>query len=95
MSNAKFEVNDILIKSVGYSMVLYEFYQVTRKTDKSIWVRPLRSTHVLGEDGSYDAFRPFVECKFNDFAGPEERKGMNSYIGTLWDGKPAQEDHLD
>ncbi|MCC9261543.1 MAG: hypothetical protein K8V75_04090 [Methanobrevibacter woesei] len=90
--NTQFKPGDIIERCYGYSMVLYTFYKVIRVTDKSIMLQEYESkVHPDTTDG----FRPLVEPDFSKPKGKIIRKGLKTYIGNLWDGKPCQEDHMD
>ena len=85
-------VGDIIVKSVGYSMVLYDFYVVTNITEKSIFLQKVKKTY---HAATTDGFRPLVVPVPEMPIGRVERKALTSYYGSIWDGQPCQEDHLD
>lgn len=90
--NTKFKSGDIIERCYGYSMVLYAFYKVVRVSDKSIF---LQEYEKMIHPDTNDGFRPYVVPDFTKPIGKVVRKGLRTYIGNLWNGKPRQEDHLD
>jgi len=87
-----YNVDDVIAKCYGYSMVLYSFYKVVRVTDKSIFLQEYDSKF---HPSTRDCFRPLVVPDFDRPKGKIIRKKIGSYLGSVWDGKPCQEDHLD
>lgn len=91
MFERNYEVGAVYVYNYGYSMILYKFYRIERMTDKSIFIQEFNTEVVRAED----CFRPYVMPDFNRPKGKLVRKSITSYIGSLWDGTPRQEDHLD
>lgn len=85
-------VGDIIAKSKGYSMVLYDFYVVTNITEKTIFLQKVKK---INHPATTDGFRPLVVPVPEMPIGRVERRALTSYYGDIWDGKPCQEDHLD
>jgi hypothetical protein len=74
-----FKVGDILTGSWGYDQTNQEFFQVTRKTKKSVWVREIGARHE-GTSGQQDALLPDKDA----FRGEEQRKVPQTYDGGSW-----------
>ena len=45
------KVNDILVRKFGYSMILYEFYKVVARKNKTVKLLPLKD-RVVSTEGS-------------------------------------------
>lgn len=90
MSNENIEIGQIYAECWGYSMTLYKFYRVVRKSESFVWLQQLETTV---HESTTDPFRPLVVP--GDPVAKPIRKSVNRYFGSLWDGKPRQEDHMD
>lgn len=91
-NNFDLKPGDIIAKCWGYSMVLYTFYKVVRISNKFVFLQELEKKV---DPSTEDGFRPLVVPDLLNPVGKVIRKGMTTYIGNVWDGKPCQEDHLD
>lgn len=56
------KIGDILVGHYGYSMEIYDFYLVTKKTAKTITLQQLEKKQIGG-----DGFRPIVAPKIEVF----------------------------
>lgn len=86
---------DVFVSSWGYEQTNVDYYEVTRTTDKSIWVRPIRSTVVttLGSMSGTVAPVPgdYIGAEFRR-RRPERGNGfsVNSFaLARPWDGQPS------
>lgn len=72
------KIGDILVCSWGYSMILYDFYQVVGKTAKSVQIRALKKTEKAGKG----FLRVIVKPIKNTFASDvlSRRVSSNNYI---------------
>lgn len=68
-----YKVGDILYDSWGYDQTNIDFYQVTRTSPKSVWIRPIASEQVKGTEGFMSANVKPVKDKF---IGDEQRKPL-------------------
>lgn len=93
MENKKLKVGDIIVINTGYSMVIYDFYKVSRISDASIWLKPL-TKRVVGDLNAPYYGRPVVKPA-GESDMPEIRKSLKSYIGSVWNGDSMIEDHMD
>lgn len=93
-----YQVGEILYNSWGYEQTNIDFYQVTRCTAKTVWLRPIGDKPSGGGYGSgMDGHKVATP---NEFKGPEimkriQRPDKNPYIsfkhgaGAKWNGEPV------
>jgi hypothetical protein len=80
---------EIVYHQFGWSMTLYKFYQVIRKTPKMWVLRELKKTSRAGDyHGS-----AYVKPVPGEFVGGEFRKTAGSY--SVWKGDELNEDYND
>jgi hypothetical protein len=87
------KVGDIMVSSWGYEQTNVDFYQVTKTTLKSVWVREI--SKLKGVEGDSSMAGKVMPIK-DDFKGPEKRFLVNEYgiriesyaSAKKWDGKP-------
>jgi len=101
-SGGKYEPGTVFVKSYGYNMTLVNFYEVTRCTAKTVWVREIYQKVV--EDTGYMSGR-CAPVEPHVFVGDKEHmyriKPDSDYIGSghdfmhVWDGRPAYFNHMD
>lgn len=90
--NSDLKPGTIISRCHGYDMTYYTFFKVVRVSDKSIFLQEYESkVHPDTDDG----FRPLVVPDFDRPKGKVIRKGITSYIGNVWGGKPLRENLLD
>ena len=98
-----FEVGQILTCSWGYSMTLVEWYVVTRRTAKTVWVKRINGA-VTGDNGMGDgksvpcvARTPFTDNEGNEVTKSFRIKNDNGEFAwdsyhrcslRIWDMKP-------
>lgn len=92
-SAKNFNVGDVLVSTFGYNRTINEFFLVARKTDKTIWVHPLKS-RVTSHDGymqnGYEVptnelyGSRLVMCRINKW----DAIAPYGHIAYRWDGKP-------
>lgn len=74
-----FEVGDIIVGSWGYDQTNQEWHQITRVTEKSVWVRALKSETVENAE---------------NFAVVAVKPLKDQFLGAQWDiffyGKEAR-----
>ena len=88
-------IGDIVVKQVGYSMVIYEFYKVLRTTKTQMILMPLmKDQHT---DENHDYFHPIVKPLDIGVARSElVRCKKTSYEYSEYDSDHTYvEDHLD
>jgi hypothetical protein len=72
-----FKVGDILYDSWGYDQTNIDFYQVTRITGQSVWIRPIGGQPVESE--GYGGMAGRIKPIKDSFNGDEVRKNMRVY----------------
>ena len=93
-------VGDIIVSIFSYSMVIVDFYEITKRTNKSFVLKKLKEKIVKGDGqrgesvplpGEYDTNEPEVKARINKFG---DVKIDRAYC-HLWDGNPVSFDHMD
>lgn len=91
-------VGDIFVSSWGYDQTNVDYYQVVKRTAKTVTVKELEKVVVSGGRGPTERVMP-VKDRFNP-RGKTLRKKLKDYSGVpyldlssyasayLWDGKP-------
>lgn len=74
-----YKVGDILYDSWGYDQTNIDFYQVTRTSPKSVWIRPIAAEQVKGSEEFMSARVKPVKDKF---IGEEIRKPLQVLPGN-------------
>jgi hypothetical protein len=49
--SAQLQVGTMLVNSWGYDQTNIDFYQIVRRTDRSVWIRPIGCRQVEGSEG--------------------------------------------
>jgi len=107
MLSSEIKVGDILVSSWGYSMILNSWYQVVKRTAKTVTVREICSKTVNG-NGFQGESMPIPD-QFHVGANADvfhskklHHNGDRPFIkmtdyeyAYLWDGTPEPFDHLD
>lgn len=88
----------IYVRTWGYGMTIATFYEVTRSTESSIWLRQVATVEKPADKyGQYGTVSP---CR-GQFVGDEFRKSLKDGAERLsgglyvWDGKPASFNYMD
>ncbi len=71
-----FKPGDIIYNSWGYEQTNVDFYQITRVTDASIFIRPIKAE--ISSSG-YSDMCSFLKPLKDEFAGEETRKKIKWY----------------
>lgn len=89
------KIGTILCSRWGYSMTDYHFYEVVRRTEKTVWYRQLK-TEATGNQEGYRS--PIIgEYKGNQVYSARLKEGHDGKafiktsfeeFGRIWDGKP-------
>lgn len=78
---AKLKVGDIMYNSWGYKQTNVDFFQITKISGKSAYIRPICGEHVKGSEGFMSAnIRPIKDS----FCGEEERKVIKAYGDSIY-----------
>ena len=86
-----YAVGDVLENSWGYDQTNVDWYQVTRVSGKTIWIRPI--AHNCSDYGGAQGGKS--QPRRNEFTGPEQRKPVDHRgdvkarhgCMTKWDGR--------
>jgi len=95
------DVGDIVLTSWGYSMTIVDFYKITKKVGKaSFEFEKLESKLVSGSYNSPSGYEvvPDENTVIGTLRGRIGKHGyvkIGGHIATLWNGKPAYENHCD
>ncbi len=93
------DIGDILVVSSGYNMILVDFYQIIRKTNKSFVVKELKKKIVSGDGWQGECVPLQNEFYRNDELSIRinkyNRVKIDGHYASLWNGKPAFFDHMD
>lgn len=88
------EVGDVITNSWGYDQTNVDCYQITRKTDHFVWLRPIYSELVPNEGCAPMAGRVVpVPGRFIENQPETKHKASGSYVsmkcgsGSKWDGR--------
>jgi hypothetical protein len=77
-----FKVGDILYDSWGYEQTNIDFFQVTKVSDKSVWITPIAQEQVPNTQGHASAnVRPIKD----KFVGEEQHKPL---VVSTWNKEP-------
>ena len=88
-------IGDILVRQVGYSMVIYEFFEVVHTTKTQMILMPLVKDSLI--DDINDSFHPIVRPTFReDINAKHIRCRKTAYEYSKYDPNHTyREDHLD
>lgn len=91
--NQALNVGDIIVKSVGYSMVIYNFYKVKKNNGITLWLQPMNKETVYDSDAPYYGHPNVIPT--SESVMPVIRRSVKTHVGWLWNGEPLEEDHMD
>lgn len=74
-TKTKMKVGALLSYSWGYEQTQVEFFQVTKVTGSTVWLRPISAESVEETSWASDRVRPIRDA----FCGPEFKKRINDY----------------
>ena len=81
---SEIKVGDIIVSQWGYSMILYDFFQVVSKTPKTLKIVELKKKSLNGDPANLQ-----VQPIPNEFASPVLSRRVSKY-GTLAGTLPSQ-----
>ena len=88
----------IYVRTWGYGMTIVTFYEVTRSTESSVWLRQVAATEKPAD--KYGQYGTVTPCR-GQFVSNEFRKSLKDGAERLsggfyvWDGKPASFNYMD
>lgn len=96
----------IFVAVWGYSMTLVDYWQVIKRTGKSVYVRPIASkkdgggyegnaTPVKDSFTSSTATRCLLKGNPQDTTNKSVYININGHLGKVWDGKPNYYNTMD
>lgn len=99
--SGKYEPGTVFVRSYGYDMTLVDFFEVTRSTEKTVWVRRIKS-EIVDETGFMSGHVIPAEPHEPDSDGEKMLRIKDSgWVGSgfdlmhEWNGSPCYFNHMD